>query len=515
VADDDPTASLLAEAALQGAGFEPVCVADGARAIERFREGGIDLAVLDVEMPVLDGFAACAGIRSSPAGTHTPILMVTGRDDLASIGRAYEAGANDFVTKPVTWTVFCQRIRYMLRASEAFSRVREGQKAAEAANAAKRLFLARASHELRTPLHTILGFLEVLESTLRIPTTTSDAPTPEPSESIALIRGSARHLLRLVDDLLDISKIEAGRLRLEIAPFSVDELVEDLTAALLPSARRQRVELRSHVPPEVGSLTSDSTRVRQVLTNLAVNAIRCSPGGRVEMLARSFGLGGVELEVRDTGMGMNPEQLQAAFEPFTQGDDPSAQGNAGLGLTLVRELTRTLGGSLDASSEVGRGTTVCVRLPALVPVSAAESRPAPAAAADLACLRSSRVLVVDDGRDNRRLLDVMLRRVSVEVALASDGREGVALGLEALRAGEPFHVVLMDLQMPHVDGLQALRELRRAGYTHPIVALTANAAEGECERALAEGFDDFLTKPIDSSTLLRSVAGWVMKARSG
>jgi signal transduction histidine kinase/ActR/RegA family two-component response regulator len=442
--------------------------------------------------------------------------MVTGREDLASIDQAYEAGANDFVTKPVTWTVFCQRIRYMLRASDAFARVREAQRAAEAANTAKRLFLARASHELRTPLHVILGFLEVLESTILGSIDARDAPSTAPEESIQLIRGSARHLLRLVDDLLDISRIEAGGLRLEVGRFAIAKVVDDLRAALLPSARRQSVELLSRNDPNIESLVSDPTRVRQILTNLVVNAIRCSPGGRVELLTNSLGAGGVEFEVRDTGMGMTPEQLQQAFEPFTQGENPSSQGQAGLGLTLVRELTRALGGSLSASSEPGGGTRVKVRLPPLAPPNErpdADGVQSSAENGDLAILRSSRVLVVDDGPDNRRLLDVVLRKSGVEVALACDGRESVSRGLDALHAGEPFDVVLMDLQMPHLDGLQAMLELRRSGYTHPIVALTANAVEGERERSLSQGFDGFLTKPITPGQLLRSVAAWVAKAR--
>jgi CheY-like chemotaxis protein len=388
--------------------------------------------------------------------------------------------------------------------------------AAETANAAKRLFLARASHELRTPLHTILGFLEVLEATIHGSTEEGAGPMPAPEESIQVIRGSARHLLRLVDDLLDISRIEAGGLRLEVGRFAVAKFVEDLRAALLPSARRQCVELLTRVDPRIESLVSDPTRVRQILTNLAVNAIRCSPGGRVELLTTPFGAGGIELEVRDTGRGMSPEQLQQAFEPFTQGEDPSSQGQAGLGLTLVRELTRALGGSLSASSELGKGTEVRVRLPALTPAAAGPDTDAVDASptnADLAILRSGRVLVVDDGPDNRRLLDVVLRKSGVDVALACDGREGVSRGLEALSAGQPFDVVLMDLQMPHLDGLRAMQELRRSGYTHPIVALTANAVEGERERSLTEGFDGFLTKPITPGQLLRNVAAWMAKTR--
>jgi signal transduction histidine kinase/ActR/RegA family two-component response regulator len=438
--------------------------------------------------------------------------MVTGRDDLASIEQAYEAGANDFVTKPVTWPVFCQRIRYMLRASEAFARVREAQKAAETANAAKRHFLARASHELRTPLHTILGFLEILEPTDAASPTAGAEIGAARGESIRVIQRSARHLLRLVDDLLDISRIEAGRLRLEVAPFAIAELLDDLRASLLPSARRQQVELLTRVDARVTSVSSDAGRVRQILTNLAVNAIRCSPGGSVELRAAPAADGALEIEVRDTGMGMSAEQLQQAFEPFTQGDDPSTHGNAGLGLTLVRELTRALSGSLSASSEPGSGTVVRVLLPGLAPTSQRDATAPRSEDCDLECLRSRRVLVVDDGRDNRRLLEVVLRKAGVEVALACDGREAVARGLEALRSSEPFDVVLMDLQMPHLDGLQAMQELRRGGYANPIVALTANALEGERERSLAAGFNGFLTKPLVPKDLLRAVAAWVAKS---
>lgn len=512
VGDDDETATLLAQAALEQAGFEPICVPDGARALERFRAGGIDLVVLDVEMPVLDGFAACAAIRALPTGVHTPILMVTGRDDVESIDQAFDAGANDFVTKPVAWTIFCQRIRYMLRASDAFARVRESQKATEEANDAKRRFLARASHELRTPLQAILGFLELLESG----THENLEKSVGREEALETIGRSARHLLRLVDDLLDLSQIEAGRLRVKVARFSVGELLGDLAITLRPSAEAQRTQLATRIDGEARSLESDATRVRQILTNLAVNAIKCTPGGRVELAAGPLEQGGVRFEVRDTGFGMTPEELRRAFEPFTQGEDPAAQGRSGLGLTVVRELTQALGGTLRATSEPGEGTRFSVCLPALdVSRDDHEAGATAPLTANPAVLDSSRILVVDDGADNRRLLDLVLRKAGIRVSLACDGREGLALGLEALRAGEPFDVVLMDLQMPHLDGHQALAELRRAGYASPIVALTANALQGERERSLAGGFDGFLSKPIERTELLRNLAVWVAKAREG
>lgn len=507
VGDDDGTASLLAQAALEQAGFEAICVPDGAQALARFEAGGIDLVVLDVEMPVLDGFAACAAIRESAAGLHTPILMLTGRDDVASIEQAFEAGANDFVIKPVTWPIFCQRVRYMLRASDAFARLRESQKAAEDANDAKRQFVARASHELRTPLHAILGFLELLESAGSGTPAPADSPIGS-DEAIQTIRRSAQHLLRLVDDLLDLSQIEAGRLRVKVARFSVSELISDLAVTLRPSALEQRTELVTSVGPGVAALRSDATRVRQILTNLAVNAIKCTSGGRVEIIASRLEQGGVEFQVRDTGFGMTPEQLRQAFEPFAQGENPAGQGRAGLGLTLVRDLTHALGGTLRAASAPGTGTEFSVLLPTLPPEGTDDSRSSPAFTPPPP-LRSSRILVVDDGPDNRRLLELVLRKAGVQVALASDGREALALGLEALRAGEPFDVVLMDLQMPHLDGHQATAELRRAGYSSPIVALTASAVQEERERSLAGGFDGFLTKPIDRKALLRNLATWL------
>ncbi len=514
VGDDDQTATLLAKAALEQAGFEAVCVADGAQALERFRAGGIDLVVLDVEMPALDGFAACAAIRATAAGQHTPILMLTGRGDVASIEHAFEAGANDFVTKPVAWTVFCQRIRYMLRASYAFARLRESQKAAEEANAAKRQFVARASHELRTPLHAMLGFLELLETATPAAARMAGSGSVAREEAVRTIQRSAQHLLRLVDDLLDLSQMEAGKLRVRVASLSVTELIADLANSLRPSALDQDTQVVTEVRAGAESLRSDGTRVRQILSNLAVNAIKCTRHGRVDIVASPLPEGGVRFDVRDTGLGMSAEQLRNAFEPFAQGENPEAQGRAGLGLTVVRELTQALGGKLLSTSDPGRGSEFSVSLPALelaAPERASGARPF----ADTTALRASRVLVVDDGPDNRRLLELVLRKAGVQVTLASDGREGLALGLASLRSGEPYDVVLMDLQMPHLDGHQATAELRRAGYASPIVALTANALPEERDRSLAGGFDGFLTKPIEHRALLSDLADWVGAERKG
>jgi signal transduction histidine kinase len=514
VADDDPTALLLAQAALERAGFEPICVEHGARALERFQNEAIDLVVLDVEMPTLDGFGACSAIRACPdRGEHTPILMVTGREDLASIERAYEAGANDFVTKPVEWTIFCQRVRYMLRASQALERVRVAQAEAERANQAKRQFLARASHELRTPLSAILGFLDLIEP--------ADDGHPSrygdlsPEEAIRSARRNAEHLVRLVDDLLDLSRIEAGRLRVALAPFSVAELIQDVTEILRPDARERGLELVAKVDPGAAELISDATRVRQILTNLMANAIKCTHRGRVEVLARPLegeGRRGVELVVRDTGVGMTREQLRRAFEPFMQGEDSAVQGRAGLGLAVVRELAGALGGNVAAASTPGKGTAFRVTLPSFDPApktwEPSGSGPLPEGV-----LHGSRILVVDDGPDNRRLIDVLLRRAGASVTLAEDGREGARCAYEAHRRNEPFDVVLMDLQMPVLGGTEATQALRKAGYPHPIVALTAAAVEGERERCLAAGLDGYLTKPIDRALLVRELCGWIAKRR--
>lgn len=385
--------------------------------------------------------------------------------------------------------------------------------AAELANRAKSEFLANMSHEIRTPMNAILGFADVLRRGLA-------ESRQHAIEYLNTIHSSGRHLLDLINDVLDLSKIEAGRLQIEMVDTHPHALTYDVVSVLGVKAREKGIflEYGSAGPiPEV--VQSDPTRVRQILTNLVGNAIKFTEigGVRVQAALRKSEEGETLLviDVSDTGVGMSNGVLRKVFEPFVQADSSVTRkfGGTGLGLAISRRYARALGGDIVVSSEPGRGSTFSLQLPTgpidNVPRSTAEDavyqlrqkQQTRAANPFTMRFKPCRILVVDDGEANRQLLSVVLKRAGATVEQASNGQE--AVDIIALRN---FDVVLMDMQMPVKDGYTATTELREHGFRKPIIALTGHAMKGDEERCLAAGCTDFLTKPVDIDNLLDRIA---------
>ena len=364
VADDDPTARMMAAATLEADGYNVVQAVDGVEALVAIRECRPHLVVVDISMPRLDGFQVCAEIRSDPALVDTPVLVVTSLDDIESVERAYKAGATDFISKPVNWMVFSQRVRYMLRARQAFLQMKEAKKAAEAAVQARVNFLANVSHEIRTPLTAILGFLEVAAAT-------DDVDGKKEDDALEVIRRNSEHLLELVDRLLSAAEVDCDQVSIRAELCVPAQIVNGVIEKLRPAARAKGLELAAKTTGcEELRLVSDATRIGQILTNLVSNAIKFTETGGVEVQLRSAHSGtrqDIELIVSDSGIGMDDDHLRQVFEPFFQVDDTPtrAQGGVGLGLALVKQTIDMLGGSITSRSRVGAGTQFCVRLPNL------------------------------------------------------------------------------------------------------------------------------------------------------
>ena len=367
--------------------------------------------------------------------------------------------------------------------------------AADHASEAKSIFLAMMSHEIRTPLTAIIGFAEQLAQQGRT----------EAGELGAIIVRNGQHLLRLMNDVLDMSKVESGKLVLEQVPFAPAEVLETVSALMRGAARQRAIAynaaLREPMPAQV---MGDPTRWRQILLNLVSNAIKFTEQGAVEVTLWYDQEREVLIcSVRDTGIGMNAQQVAALFVPFNQADSTVARrfGGTGLGLYLVRQLANAMGGDVTVSSSAGAGTTMTVSVQA--PAVAAPA-PAPAAAA---CPErappqlAGRVLVVEDGADNRMLIRALLEGMGVEVLGADNGAQGVERALATLP-----DLVLMDIHMPVEDGVTATGRLRQAGFQRPVVALTADVMVADRARYLAAGFDDCLAKPIDRAAFERVVA---------
>lgn len=385
-------------------------------------------------------------------------------------------------------------------------------------------FLANVSHEIRTPMTAILGFADLLASE-------GGAAEDETlvRDAVRTIRGNAQHLLTVINDILDICKVEAGKMDKEVRPTNVIELVTDATDLLRGRAEGKgldlRVESASALPERV---QTDPTRLRQIVLNLVGNAIKFTETGGVRVeLSCDPKAEMLRLRVRDTGIGMSADQLERVrrFEVFHQGDVSMTRrfGGTGLGLSISNSLAELLGGSLRVESSPGSGSVFDAlistgpidrhalmkpeRVEAFLEACRAADAERPDADLEASPLEGLRVLLVEDGPDNQRLIGFHLRRAGASVELAENGRIAVdRMGKEPERAG--VDLVLMDMQMPEMDGYDATRWLRRAGHGLPVLALTAHAMTGDEAKCLEAGCNAYLTKPIDAGRLIKTVRAW-------
>jgi PAS domain S-box-containing protein len=410
------------------------------------------------------------------------------------------------------------------RRGEAF---RQAKEAAEAANRAKTEFLANTSHEIRTPLTAILGFTDLLIHEQARPDRGAHADA-HTIDRLRTIQRNGELLLGIVDDILDLSKIESDRIDVGLAECSPSEVVDDVIGLMRVRSQEKGLSLSVRADEAVpGTVRTDPLRLRQILFNLVGNAIKFTERGGVEVKIRpdrqENAEPAVSFDVTDTGIGMSPEEIAALFRPFSRAKTSRERGfgGTGLGLAISQRLARMLGGSIDLRSTPGAGSTFTLTIPAVPagggphvdlsekgPSARAAGRAAPARPAKL----SGRILVAEDNTDNQRVIALRLGMAGLDVTLALNGRVAVDLALGARDRGRPFDVILMDMQMPVLDGYEATRQLRAEGVGTPIIALTAHAMADERAQCLRLGCDDFLSKPIDWENLLGIIASLVARA---
>ena len=387
--------------------------------------------------------------------------------------------------------------------------LRKARDAAEEYARAKSDFLANMSHEIRTPLTAILGYSDLA--------TDADQSEEERGESLGLVRRSSEHLLSLVNDILDVSKMEAGKCELEHGPVNLAQVVSDVASMMRVRANEHAVDLRVEYAGKLPkTIRGDVSRLRQILVNLVGNAVKFTEKGTVrivtEFLPEWRGKPAVRVAVIDTGIGIPAEKIHQLGEAFTQADASTSRrfGGTGLGLAIVKKLAAMMDGELTIESTEGAGSTFAVTIPtgsldgvdmldnpqeAVHSETTAASAPAPDALAGV------RVLLAEDGTVNQRLISQLLRKAGAEVDIAADGEQALAAA-----PGGDYDVVLMDMQMPRVDGYQATRRLGARGYDRPIIALTANAMPEDRARCMEAGCSDYLPKPIDRRALIEAVA---------
>ncbi len=486
-------------------------------ALNHIVEHEFALALLDVQMPVTNGFELARLIRGVNRSRHLPVIFVTAQQETRDIlFEGYESGAVDLLFKPLDPYIVRSKVRTFIKIDqqnallcEQMEKVKELRRKAEEASTAKSQFLANMSHEIRTPLSSVLGFSEVLSQ--------NSLDEKEREECVGAIRRNADLLLHLIDDILDLSRIEAHQIKLNESEFYLENVLNDIESSLGLRATQKGIHLRvDRAFDDQVRIFSDPMRIKQVLLNVVGNAIKFTERGAVTVQVRVEPLKNAEegachlvFEVRDTGVGMTLAETQKIFKPFSQADDSNRRrfGGSGLGLVIAQQLAQSMQGNLRLiHSEVGVGSFFQLVLKTQLISDGRAQDLKPLVEIVTGSLKDRIILVVDDVSDNRILIARYLKNTGAQVLLASSGSEAVKLA-----ASEHPDLILMDIQMPDMDGYEATQRIREQNFSGPILALTAHVMKEDVSRCFASGCDEVIMKPAKRNELINLMTEYIQR----
>lgn len=534
IVDDLPANIQLLSDFLKESGFRVLVAKDGESAIKKLEKISPDLILLDVMMPGIDGWETCRRLKLSPITRDIPVIFMTVLSETEDKVKGFAVGGVDYITKPIQREEVLARINVQLRLRSLTQQLEKSKQAAEAANRAKSEFLANMSHELRTPLNAILGIAQVLQG--------SKTMTEEEIDQIRIVSQSGSHLLTLLNDILDLSKIEAGKMELYPTDFVFSSFLQEVVEICQLWAKQKGISfVYQPTSPLPYAICADNKRLRQVLINLLGNAIKFTNQGSVTFKVgvengewNSGCQGGdqgsgngeatkitnnqqlttniIRFQIEDTGVGMSSEQLEKIFLPFEQvGNQSYKAEGTGLGLAISQKLIQMMGTTLKVTSKPGIGSIfwmdlqlpIATNLTQTMKTQESSNSQAVQIDAHLSQKLPLRILLAEDNLVNQKVALHLLKRLGYNADVAQNGQEV----LVALRR-QSYDVVFMDVQMPEMDGLEASRQICQEwdlSMRPQIIAMTANAMEGDREKCLAAGMNDYISKPIRLESIVQAL----------
>ena len=485
--------------------FSLVTVTDGISAIRKAKTNYFDLILLDIMMPGMDGYEVCKVLKSYPTTKDIPIIFLTALNDPKNIQKAFQFGAVDYISKPFSKEELTARVNLHISLKRTTEELKKAKQAAEAAAEAKAIFLANMSHELRTPMNGIIGMVDILKRT---------ELTEVQREYLNIIESSGENLLTIINDILDLSKIEAGHMELENIPFSLKEELNSVMNIMQVIADKKKLPIILKMGDDVPNYVSgDPVRLKQIIINLVNNAIKFTEKGNVtitvEKQREEDGKVQLLFKVTDTGIGISPEGQKKLFQSFSQVDKSTTRkyGGTGLGLTISKNLTHLMGGEIGVESVEGVGSTFWfyVVLGRSDEESYKKQREAEEGSPEdkTKIQLKLKILLAEDNKINQKVALLNLNNLGHKVDIANNGKEAV----EKFKEGD-YDLIFMDVHMPEMDGMQATKKIREIEKNSgrikkiPIIAMTANTSEDERKKYLAAGMDDYVGKPFKQKELI-------------
>jgi signal transduction histidine kinase/HPt (histidine-containing phosphotransfer) domain-containing protein len=500
--DSDVTRTLLVFI-LEKAEYKVVLSSSAEETLKLLHTLAPDIILLDVMMPGMNGFSFCRKLKRNAKYKDIPVIFLTSLSQQTDIVKGFDAGGQDYIIKPFNQQELLARVRTHVHLHDTLLENKRLSRLALDASRSKSEFLASMSHEIRTPLNSIIGMAEVLAET---------PLSEEQRDYVRIFRTAGESLLEIINDILDLSKIEAGQTELETIDFDLPALLESVITMVSLRANEQETTIKAHIDADVPAyLNGDPTRLRQILLNLVGNAVKFTSKGQVEI---TISIGGADqprqellFAIKDTGIGIPVDKQQLIFDSFTQADSLTTRkyGGTGLGLTICRKLLAIMRGRIWLDSQPGIGSTFFFAIPFLPALSA---RPATRASQPPNCqlLQSARILLVDDNKDNCNLIRLYLQNTPFTLTTVGNGQDAVKTF-----CAKPCDLILMDIEMPIMDGYEATQKIRQWEQARhrrpvPIIALTAHAFIRFKKKCLDAGCSDFLTKPIKKAKLIDTIA---------